>query len=372
MTEQMKTDAPLARQSIGSISPYVPGKSKAEGGEKVYKLSSNETPVGPSPAAIEAFRAMADTLELYPDGSSADLRAAIAKAHDLAADRIICGAGSDELLSLLAYTYLNPGDEGIYCEHGFLVYRIAILAAGGVPVIAPETGETANVDAILEAVTERTRMVFLANPNNPTGTYLPAHEVRRLHTALPKNVLLVLDAAYAEYVRNDDYESGLELASTAGNVVMTRTFSKIYGLASLRLGWMYGPEAVIDAVNRVRGPFNVTGPAIAAGVAAMGDQDHLKRAVAHNEEWLKKVTDGLEALGLRVTPSVGNFVLMHFPDGDDARSAAAADAYLAKRGYVLRQVGGYGFPNALRMSIGTAEANKGVLAALADFMDSPA
>lgn len=369
MTEYAKTAAPQARQSIGSISPYVPGKSKAGGGGKVHKLSSNETPLGPSPAAIEAVKAVAEKLELYPDGSSTDLRQAIAKAYDLDPDRIICGAGSDELLSLLAYTYLNPGDEGIYCEYGFLVYRIAILAAGGVPVIAPETDETANVDAILSAVTERTRMVFLANPNNPTGTYLPAGEVRRLHEGLPKNVLLVLDAAYAEYVRLDDYESGLELASSADNVVTTRTFSKIYGLASLRLGWMYGPEAIIDAVNRVRGPFNVTGPAIAAGVAAMGDTAHVERAVAHNDEWLKKVTEGLEALGLRVTPSVGNFVLVHFPDDDEARGAAAADDYLSQRGFVLRQVGGYGFPNALRMSIGSAEANDGVLAALAEFMD---
>ncbi|MCP1199989.1 histidinol-phosphate transaminase [Notoacmeibacter sp. MSK16QG-6] len=372
MTEYAKTDAPLARQSIGSISPYVPGKSKAEGAAKVHKLSSNETPLGPSPAAVEAFSDMASRLELYPDGSSSDLRKAIAKAHDLDADRIICGAGSDELLSLLAYTYLNAGDEGIYCEHGFLVYRIAILAAGGVPVVAPETDETANVDAILSAVTERTRIVFLANPNNPTGTYLPASEVKRLHDGLPKNVLLVLDAAYAEYVCQDDYESGIELASSAGNVVMTRTFSKIYGLASLRLGWMYGPEAVIDAVNRVRGPFNVTGPAIAAGVAAMGDKSHLARAVAHNTEWIKRVSDGLAALGLRVTPSVGNFVLVHFPEGEETKSATAADEYLTKRGFVLRQVAGYGFPNALRMSIGTAEANDGVLAALADFMGEPA
>ncbi|RLQ88628.1 histidinol-phosphate transaminase [Notoacmeibacter ruber] len=369
MTEFKIIDAPLARDTIASISPYVPGRSKGEGQARLHKLSSNETPLGASPVAIEAFRDSGETLERYPDGSAADLREAIGAAHGLDPERIICGAGSDELLSLLAYTYLNPGDEGIYCQHGFLVYRIAILAAGGVPVIAPETDETADVDAILAAVTERTKIVFLANPNNPTGTYLPASEVKRLHEGLPKHVVLVLDAAYAEYVEKDDYEAGIELVRSAGNVVMTRTFSKIYGLASLRLGWIYGPEAVIDALNRIRGPFNVTGPAIAAGVAAMGDQTHIAKAVAHNTEWLKKVTEGLEALGLRVTPSVGNFVLIHFPEGDETKSASEADTFLSERGFILRQVGGYGFPNALRMTIGAAEANEGVLAALAEFLD---
>ncbi len=368
MTDYSKTDGPQPRQSISAIQAYVPGKDKAEGAARVYKLSSNETPLGPSPKAVEAYQVAADRLALYPDGSATDLREAIARAHGLDASRIICGAGSDELLSLLAYTYLDAGDEGIYAEHGFLVYRIAILAAGGVPVVAPEMDETANVDAILDAVTERTRIVFLANPNNPTGTYLPFDEVKRLHAGLPRNVLLVLDAAYAEYVRRNDYAAGIELAGSSSNVVMTRTFSKIYGLAALRLGWMYGPAAIIDAVNRVRGPFNVNAPAIAAGVAAVRDTAHVETSAAYNNEWLETLTTGLQALGLRVTPSVGNFVLIHFPEDDDARSAAKADAFLSKRGFILRQVAGYGFPNALRMSIGTPEANEGVLAALAEFL----
>ena len=241
------------------------------------------------------------------------------------------------------------------------------MAAGATPVVVKEKDERADVDAILAAVTERTRIVFLANPNNPTGTYLPFEEVRRLQAGLPGDVLLVLDAAYAEYVRRNDYESGLELVSSSQNVVMTRTFSKIYGLAGLRIGWMYAPAHVIDAVNRVRGPFNVNAAAIAAGAAAIRDRAHVENAVAFNEKWLPWLTDELTTLGLRVTPSIGNFVLIHFP-GTDGKTADAADAYLTARGYVLRRVAAYGFPNALRMSIGAEEANRGVVAALSEFL----
>ncbi len=240
---------PLPRPGVLEIEAYVPGKSGAPGVAKVHKLSSNETPLGPSPQAIEAVRRAAGELESYPDGTAAALREAIAAKHGLDPARIVCGAGSDELLSLLTQAYVGPGDEGVFTTHGFLVYKIAILAAGGTPVVAAEKDLTADVDAILAKVTPNTRIVFLANPNNPTGTYLPLEEVRRLHAGLPPTVLLVIDAAYAEYVRRNDYAAGLELAASAENVVMTRTFSKIYGLASLRLGWMTGPAHVIDAVE---------------------------------------------------------------------------------------------------------------------------
>jgi histidinol-phosphate aminotransferase len=349
------------------IAPYIPGKSTATGGAKLHKLSSNETPLGPSAAAIEAYRAAAASLERYPDGSATMLREAIGAAYGLSAARIVCGAGSDEILNLIAHTYIGPGDEAIHTQHGFLVYPIATRAAGGTPVVASETELTADVDAILAKVSDRTRVVFLANPNNPTGTYVPFKEIRRLHAGLPSDVVLVLDAAYAEYVRRNDYESGIELAGSADNVVMTRTFSKIYGLAGLRIGWCYGPAHVIDALNRIRGPFNVSSPAIAAGAAALGDRAHVERAFAHNEAWLPRLTAEISALGLKVTPSVANFILVHFPDRAGKR-AVDADAFLLKRGIVLRRMEAYGLPNALRKTIGTAESNEVTVTALRDFL----
>jgi histidinol-phosphate aminotransferase len=358
---------PQPRPGILDIAPYVPGRTKSTGGSKLHKLSSNETPLGASPEAIAAFKAQADHLELYPDGGSSALRDAIAEVYGLNAQRIICGNGSDEILELVARAYIGPGDEGIFTEHGFLVYKIAILAAGGTPVIAPEKDLATDVDAILARVTDRTKVVFLANPNNPTGTYVPFEEIRRLHAGLPPHVLLVLDAAYAEYVRRNDYEAGMELAATAENVLMTRTFSKIYGLAALRLGWAYGPAHLIDVLNRIRGPFNVSAAAQAAGIASVRDRAFVETAVAHNETWLPWVTSELEALGLTVTPSVGNFVLIHFPD-TPGKTAAEADAYLSDRGCVLRSVAAYGLPAALRMSIGTEEANRAVIAELKAFL----
>lgn len=367
MTEASR---PTPRAGIMDIQAYVPGKSAAPAGvAKVHKLSSNENPLGASPKAIEAVREVAGKLEFYPDGAATRLREAIAEVHGLNVANIVCGNGSDELLGLLSQIYLSPGDEAIFTEHGFMVYKIYIQAAGAVPVAVKETAECADVDAILAAVTSKTKIIFLANPNNPTGTYLPFEEIRRLHAGLPKNVLLVLDAAYAEYVRRNDYESGIELVSASQNVVMTRTFSKIHGLGGARIGWMFAHAHIVDALNRVRGPFNVNAAAIEAGVAAIRDRAHVERTVEHNERWLRWLTQEFEALGLRVTPSVGNFVLAHFPD-DAKHSAAEADAYLTARGYILRRVSGYGFPNALRMTVGTEEANRGVVAALAEFLKS--
>ena len=360
---------PAPRPGVLAIEAYVPGKSTAPPGVALIKLSSNETPLGASPQAIAAYQSVAQKLELYPDGSASRLRAAIGQRYGLDPGRIICGSGSDELLSLLTQAYIGPGDEGIFTRHGFLVYKIAILAAGGVPVVAGETALTADVDAILACVTPRTKIVYLANPNNPTGTYLAFDEVRRLHAGLRPDILLVLDAAYAEYVSRNDYSSGLELVATSANVVMTRTFSKIYGLASLRLGWCYGPAHVCDALNRIRGPFNVNGADIEAGIAALGDTAHLDRAVAHNDIWLPRLTGEIEQLGIGVTPSVGNFLLLHFPPAP-GRLAADADAFLSARGLVLRAVGAYGLPDHLRLTIGNAAANLAVIAALAAFMQA--
>ncbi|MBX3531872.1 MAG: histidinol-phosphate transaminase [Rhizobiaceae bacterium] len=361
-----KTQRPEPKPGVMDIDAYVPGKSAAPAGVKLYKLSSNENPLGASPAAMDAVRKLADKMEFYPDGSSARLREAIAAAHGLNPANIVCSNGSDEIIGLLAQTYLRPGDEAIYTRHGFLVYRNYIQAAGAVPVVAEENAERADIDAVIALVTPKTRVVFLANPNNPTGTYVPFEEVRRLHAALPENVLLVLDAAYAEYVRRNDYEAGIELVAGNQNVVMTRTFSKVHGLGGIRIGWAYAPAHIIDAMNRMRGPFNVNAAAIEAGVAAMGDRTHVERSVAHNNHWLAWTTAELEKLGLRVTPSVGNFILMHF-DGSST-TAEKADAHLTAKGLILRRVSGYGFANALRMTIGTEEANRGVVAALKDLL----
>jgi len=357
---------PQPRPGVLDIEAYVPGKSTAPGVARVFKLSSNETPLGPSPRAIAAYRSVAEHLEDYPDGAAIDLREAIGRAYGLDPARIVCGAGSDDLLNLLARAYLGDGDEAIHTTHGFLVYPIATLGTGAKPVAAPEKNYTADVDAILARVTERTKVLFLANPNNPTGTYIPFDEVKRLHAGLPPHVVFVLDSAYADYVQRNDYESGIELVATSDNVVMCRTFSKIHGLAALRLGWLYGPAAIVDALNRIRGPFNVNGPAIAAGIAAIEDVGHVERSREHNTRWLAWLTEEIGKLGLDVTPSAANFVLIHFPT-EKGRTARDADAFLTARGLILRQVGAYKLPNALRMSVGTEEANRLAVRALAEF-----
>jgi histidinol-phosphate aminotransferase len=363
----MAKTGPVPQLGILEINAYVPGESSVPGGVKPIKLSSNETPLGPSPKAIAAYKAEASQLDRYPDGSATALRQAIGKLYGLDPERIVCGSGSDELINLIAHAYVGPGEETVYSEHGFLMYPIATRSSGGTPVAAPEKSYRADVDAMLARVTPKTKIVFLANPNNPTGTYLPHEEVRRLHKGLPSQTLLVLDAAYCEYVRRNDYEAGLELVATTDNTVMLRTFSKIYGLAALRLGWAYCPAAVADVLNRVRGPFNVNAPALAAGVAALEDRAHVEFAIAHNETWLPWVTAEIGKLGLEVTPSIGNFVLIHFP-AQKGKDAAAADEFLKSRGIIVRRVGAYGLPNCLRMTIGTEDDNRKVVAALSSFL----
>jgi len=358
----------MPNPGILDIAPYTPGKSPvAEPGHKVFKLSANETSLGPSPKAIAAYMDAAAHLEDYPEGTSRVLREAIGRAFGLDPHRIICGAGSDEILNLLAHTYLSQGDEAISTTHGFLVYPIATMANGASNVVAAESDFTADVDAILKLVTERTKLVWLANPNNPTGTYLPFDEVRRLRTGLPPHVLLVLDAAYSDYVSRNDYEIGIELVATTDNTVLTHTFSKIHGLAALRVGWMFGPAHVVDAVNRIRGPFNVSTPAMRAAVAAIADTAHIEMSKAHTEKWRSWLSEEIRKLGLTVTPSVANFVLIHFP-AEKGKTAADADAFLTKRGLVLRALTNYKLPHALRLTIGTEEANRLVVEGLREFV----
>jgi histidinol-phosphate aminotransferase len=355
-----------ARPGIMQIKPYVGGEASAPGVARVIRLASNENPLGTGKAARAAYRSLSGVLNRYPDGSAAALRGAIAESEGLEAERIVCGAGSDELISLLTGAYAGPGDEVLYSEHGFLMYPIAARAVGATPVAAPETELTADVDALLARTSERTRICFLANPNNPTGSYLSAAELRRLREGMPEGVLLVVDAAYAEYATAEDYASGRDLVEANDNVVMTRTFSKIHGLAALRLGWAYCPRAVTEVLHRVRGPFNVNAPALIAGTAAVGDDDHVARSRAHNLRLRDWFSAQARRLGLQVAPSEGNFLLLGFPD--PRRPASEALAALRARGILLRGMAAYGLPDRLRITIGTRQDMRASLAALEEFL----
>ncbi len=359
--------APVPRPGILDIAPYVGGEARIAGVERPIRLASNESALGPSAKAMAAFRALAGDIHRYPEGGADALREAIGRHHGLDPARIVCGAGSDELIALLLRCYAGPGDEVLYSRHGFLMYPIGALSVGAEPVAAPERELTADVDALLERVTPRTRLVFLANPNNPTGTYLGRHELARLHAGLRPTVVLAIDAAYAEFVNRNDYEPGAGLVDRADNIVMLRTFSKIYALAGLRLGWAYCPLAVADVLNRVRGPFNVSTPAMAAGMAAVEDTEALARARDHNDRWLPWLAERLTALGLRLTPSVANFVLPRFPD-EPGYNAEAAFAFLQSHGILTRKMGAYGLPQHLKITIGTGGEMEKVAAVLGEFM----
>lgn len=361
---------PQPRPGVRSIRPYVPGSSKRKGRGRVIKLASNENPYGPSPKVAAALKRAIENPARYPEGSSAALREAIANAYNIDAARIVCGAGSEQLIAYLAQAYAGPGDEVVQSEYSFLVYRLAAAAAGAGVVNAKEKGYRTDVDAVLGAVSPKTKIVFLANPNNPTGTWIPAREVRRLWQHLPSNVLLVLDTAYAEYVGDEDYDGGLALveeAVAAGreNVAVLRTFSKIYGLAGLRLGWCYGPEGVADALNRVRGAFNVSSIAQAAGIAAIEDQGFVKKMRDANARGLAFVKTALEGMNLEVLPSAGNFVLARFPGGE-AETARVYD-FLKNHGIILRPVGAYGLADFLRITIGTDDENRALVKALENY-----
>ncbi len=355
------------RAGILDIRPYKPGAAQAAGFENPIKLSSNENALGCSGKAAEAFRESSDRLHIYPDGGATVLREAIAREEGLEAENIVCGCGSDEILQLLGRAYLNPGDKVVQSQYGFLVYRLVAMQCGAELVSAPEKDFTTDVDALIEAAGDDAKIVFLANPNNPTGTVIPADEVRRLRENLPDTTLLVLDAAYAEFVRDPNYSAGIELAREYDNVVVTRTFSKIHGLAAVRLGWAYGNKSIIDVLHRVRGPFNVNLPAIEAGVAAIQDRDFVKASIDHNEEWVAWLRQQIGGLGLEVTPSVCNFVLVHFPQ-TPGKTAAEADAYLTSKGLIARGVAPYGLPDALRVTVGKAEENRAFVDALSEFM----
>jgi histidinol-phosphate aminotransferase len=354
---------PVPRPGILDVAAYVGGEHSLPGVNRVIRLASNENPLGPSEKAMTAYRNLAPDLNRYPDGGAVSLRRALGAAYGIDPALIVCGAGSDELIGLLVRSFAGVGDEVLYSRHGFLMYAISARTVGAVPVTAPEQNLCANVDALLAHVTPRTKLLFLANPNNPTGSWLPAAEVARLRRGLPENVLLVIDAAYAEYMDEAGYEPGTALVEGNDNVVMTRTFSKIHGLASLRIGWAYCPPAIADVLNRVRGPFNVSAPALAAAEAALADTAHVEHSRSHNAKWRQWFLDRLAGLGFQTWPSGGNFVLVRFPDVDEAVRQ------LNGRGVIPRRMAPYGLPDCLRITIGSGEDMEAVAEALAGLAD---
>lgn len=371
MQPQRKTtmeNLPTPKPGILDIKPYAPGKAKVDG-KPAIKLSANENALGPSQKAIEAYKNAADNLHRYPDGGQTALREAIAKTYKIDAASIVCGAGSDELIGLLIHAYAGEGDEVLYSQHGFLMYKIYALGNGATPVTAPERDLRTDVDALLKAVTPRTKIVFVANPNNPTGSYVTRAELKRLRDGLPPHVILAVDAAYAEYVEENDYSNGLELVKEGENTVMLRTFSKIHGLSALRLGWMVAPAHIIDVMHRIRGPFNVGTPAFAAGVAAIQDHAHVELSRRHNDAERTWLARQMSALGLKVYPSVGNFLLVEFP-ATGAHTAKAVNDYLASHGVVPREVSEYGLKHHLRITVGLEAENRKLMECLKECLRS--
>ncbi len=362
--------APVPKSWIMAIAPYVPGRATTDSGKMAIKLSSNENPLGTSPAARAAFASAADRLERYPDASGTELRDALAAKWDLDPARIIYGNGSDEVLHLAAAAFAGPGDEVIFVHYGFAVYEIAARRVGAVPVVAPDQDYATDVDAILACVTERTRIVYIANPNNPTGTYASRAEIMRLHAGLPSHVLLVLDHAYAEYIEGEDDDGGMELARTAPNVLVTRTFSKMYGLAAERIGWGYAAAPIIEAMHRIRLPFSITIAGTAAAIAALHDTGFVEHTRAHNAEWRRWFAGEIAKLGnagLRAVPSQANFVLVLF---EGRLTAEEAYKGLMEAGYIVRWLPGQGLPHGLRITVGTEDECRGVVAALRELADA--
>lgn len=350
---------------IMDIELYVGGKAHVDGVSNTVKLSSNENPWGASEKAKQAFRAVAGNLHVYPSSDHAELRSAIAEVHGLDAARVICSNGSDELISFLCQAYAGPGDEVLFTEHGFLMYKLSAQGAGATPVSVPESNRHTDVDALLAAATENTKLVFLANPNNPTGTMIPEPEIARLADGLPEQALLVLDGAYAEYV--EGFDGHAALVETRENIFMTRTFSKIYGLGALRMGWGYGPAEIVNTLHRLRGPFNVNAAAMAAAEAAVRDVVYTEKCRAQNSQWRDYLCEQLNALGIPSDPSNANFVLARF--GSEAE-ADAADAALGAEGLIVRAVKSYGLAECLRITVGKGADCKRVIAVLAAFKES--
>ncbi|WP_425989105.1 histidinol-phosphate transaminase [Brevundimonas sp. TWP2-3-2] len=361
-------NAPAPKPGILDIAPYVGGKSSIVGIAEPMKLSSNENALGAGSKAREAYEAAIKNIHIYPDGRATRLRTAVAEHHGLEPERLIFGNGSDEVFALLNQAYLTPGDNIVTGQYGFLAYRISALGCEAQVKLAPEPGYKAEVDALLAEVDERTRIVYVSNPSNPTGSYNSGEEIRRLHEALPSHIVLVIDEAYAEFVTEADWETAFPLAREAANVVVTRTFSKIHGLGGLRVGFGYAPIGVAEAVDRIRLPFNVSIPGIEAATAALGDEAHQKASREMVQTWRPRLTQAIRGFGFEVLPSAGNFVLVLFRD--EKRNAAAASDYLNSKGIIVRPVGGYGIHDGLRITVGTEDQNRAVIDALSEFAAS--
>lgn len=361
------TDLPTPKPGILDIAPYVGGKSRIEGVAEPMKLSSNENMLGAGEKAREAYEAAVRNIHIYPDGRATKLRQAVADHHGLEAERLIFGNGSDEVFALLNQTYLTPGDNIVTGQYGFLAYRISAKANQAEVKLAPEPEFKATPEALLEQVDERTRIVYVSSPSNPTGSYNTGEEIRRLHEGLRPDILLVIDEAYAEYVTEPDWETSFPLARDSDNVVVTRTFSKIHGLGGLRIGFGYAPLKVAEAVDRIRLPFNVSVPGIEAAVAALGDEAHQKASRELIHTWRPRLTQAIRGFGFDVLPSAGNFVLVRFKDVDQS---TRANDYLNSKGIIVRPVGGYGLPECLRITVGTEDQNRAVIDALSEFAAS--
>lgn len=359
---------PVPKDGLAAIRSYVPGKARLDGATRIFKLSANENALGTSPLARAAYQAAQADLSLYPDMRASALRAGLAARFGVEPERLIFGAGSDELFALACQAFLAPGENAVQPQFGFAAWIIAVQAAGGEMRVAAERNHCVDVDALLSTIDDRTKIVFLANPGNPTGTAIPFAEVRRFHAALPSRVLLILDSAYVEFAgKAPDFDAGTELARTAPNVLMTRTFSKLYGLAALRIGWGYGAQSIIEAMDRVRSPFNTTAPAQAAALAALGDDDFIERSIAYVEEGRERLAGFFQVRGVALLRSYANFVTAFFPAAGD-RSAAAIERALAERGILVRTLGNYGLPDALRITIGPPPAMDALYASLGDIL----
>jgi len=367
MTEK-KSIPTVSKSTIMDIVPYKPGKSTISDGRKPVKLSSNESPFGTSDKTKLAIVEAAANQFRYPDGGCTILRSKLAETHNINMDNIVCGAGSDELISLICDAYAGEGDEVLCSEYGFLMYPISAMKVGAKAVFAKETNLRTDINNIIDSITDRTKIIFIANPNNPTGSYISNEEMTYLHKKIPENIILVIDSAYAEYVNKDDYDCGIKLVQSSNNVIMTRTFSKIYGLGGIRLGWAYCPDSIADVLNRVRGPFNVSNIAQNAGIAALSDVDFLQESIEHNKKWLGIMAESLGKIGIKSYPSAANFILVEFPEEEEF-NAQNANKFLLSKNIIGREMTAYKLPKCMRFTIGTEEENKLLLKTLENFLN---